>query len=433
MKKYFNNVFWRWHFYAAIFIKPLLITLSISGIMYLFYPEVENKLNHDLLFEQTNKPEQSLNDGIDDILKSHPGYHVMKISFLKDDYNTRVSIMGPDDASKVVYLDHHNQVKGEIEPSKLFSNFSREMHSNLLTGNTFINYLVELASCWAIFLIITGLFMTFFRKYITNSTSKIKRKNQAKFHAMLGTILSIPLLLIVLTGLPWSGFMGAKIYDFAVNHSLVGYPESVKTPPVSNNEIAWATRGEHTDSKSHDGNRLPITHINELAKEEGFKKPYSITVPMDDKGTYVLSKAAGTGVTGLDASPLEERTIHLDQYSGMKLAIYDFDDYGPLAKFIAVGIPLHEGNLFGLTNKIINLLFIVGLLTLTFFGIKIYLMRRQKGKLSTPKAQPYMKYTWFFVILLILMGILMPLFGFSLIIIAIIELILLMSKKKYAI
>lgn len=102
-----------------------------------------------------------------------------------------------------------------------------------------------------------------------------------------------------------------------------------------------ARRGEHTNSKSHDGHRLPITHINMISQEEGFKKPYSITVPMDDKGTYVLSKAAGTGVTGLDANPLEERTIHLDQYSRMKLAIYDFNDYGILAKFIAVGIPLH--------------------------------------------------------------------------------------------
>lgn len=275
--------------------------------------------------------------------------------------------------------------------------------------------------------------MTFFRKYITNSTSKIKRKNQAKLHALLGTVLSIPLLLIVLTGLPWSGYMGGKIYEFASNHSSIGFPESVKTPPVSNNEVSWATRGEHTDSKTNTGKRLSITAINDIAKEEGFKKPYSIVVPMDGKGTYILSKAAGTGVTGLDASPLEERTIHLDQYSGMKLAIYDFNDYGLLAKFISVGIPLHEGNLFGLANKVINLLFLAGLLVLTFFGIKIYFMRKVKGQFSAPAAQNYSKYTWFFVALLIVMGLMMPLFGVTVIIIAIIELILLVTRKKYII
>ncbi|TXN91641.1 hypothetical protein, partial [Staphylococcus aureus] len=41
MKNTFNPL-QRLHFYAAIFIAPLLITLTISGIGYLFFPEVEN-------------------------------------------------------------------------------------------------------------------------------------------------------------------------------------------------------------------------------------------------------------------------------------------------------------------------------------------------------------------------------------------------------
>lgn len=40
MKNLYNR-FWRWHFFAALFITPLLLTLTISGMGYLFYPEVE--------------------------------------------------------------------------------------------------------------------------------------------------------------------------------------------------------------------------------------------------------------------------------------------------------------------------------------------------------------------------------------------------------
>ncbi len=43
MKNTFNPL-QRLHFYAAIFIAPLLITLTISGIGYLFFPEVENNI-----------------------------------------------------------------------------------------------------------------------------------------------------------------------------------------------------------------------------------------------------------------------------------------------------------------------------------------------------------------------------------------------------
>lgn len=433
MKKYFNNVFWRWHFYAGIFILPLLLTLTVSGILYLFYPEVETQLNKDLLLEQTTKDNQSLDKGIEDVLQENPGWHVMKISLLKDDYNTRLTLMGPNDASKIVYLDHHNQIKGSIAPSHLFSNFTRDFHSSLLTKNTFINYLVELASCWAIFIVITGLFMTIYRKYLKSGSTTIARKQSAKVHALLGTVLSIPIILLILTGLPWSGFMGDKVYNFAVHNDVFGYPKAVAAPPVSNNEIPWATRNEHNESKQSSNSRLPITKIYDIAQEDGFKKPFSISVPMDDKGTYILSKAAGTGVTGLDNSPFKEKTVHLDQYSGMKLAVYDFKDYGPLAKFIAVGIPLHEGNLFGMLNKIINLIFMGILLAVCYYGIKIYFMRKQKRQLSAPKAQPYGPYTWFFAAMLLLLGLLMPLFGLSVVVILIIELILFITKKKYAI
>ena len=43
LKNIFNPL-QRFHFYAALFITPLLITLTISGIGYLFFQEVENNI-----------------------------------------------------------------------------------------------------------------------------------------------------------------------------------------------------------------------------------------------------------------------------------------------------------------------------------------------------------------------------------------------------
>lgn len=64
MKNIFNPL-QRLHFYAAIFITPLLITLTLSGIAYLFFPEVENHLyKHEFYGQSEHKQQQSLNDAI---------------------------------------------------------------------------------------------------------------------------------------------------------------------------------------------------------------------------------------------------------------------------------------------------------------------------------------------------------------------------------
>ncbi len=49
MKNTFNPL-QRLHFYAAIFIAPLLITFNHFGIGYLFFPEVENNIYKNRVF-----------------------------------------------------------------------------------------------------------------------------------------------------------------------------------------------------------------------------------------------------------------------------------------------------------------------------------------------------------------------------------------------
>ncbi len=64
MKNTFNPL-QRLHFYAAIFIAPLLITLTISGIGYLFFPEVENNIYKNEFFGDSDvKTHQTLNNAV---------------------------------------------------------------------------------------------------------------------------------------------------------------------------------------------------------------------------------------------------------------------------------------------------------------------------------------------------------------------------------
>lgn len=45
---YYQRI-WRWHFYAGLFVAPFLILLSLTGIVYLFKPQLDNLLYPQLM------------------------------------------------------------------------------------------------------------------------------------------------------------------------------------------------------------------------------------------------------------------------------------------------------------------------------------------------------------------------------------------------
>ncbi|WP_369900765.1 PepSY-associated TM helix domain-containing protein [Bacillus manliponensis] len=418
-----HYIFWRWHFYAGLFITPLLITLSLSGIGYLFREEVENFIYKDLYFGKSAQTESiSMSDSISLVEEKYPHYSVTKVSEFDEDYNTRLTIANEyTGQQKYVYVDNNNQIVGDQNASETFANIMRELHSSLLVGGTVVNYLVELAACWTIFLIVTGLYMSI--RQFKNTPASNKRERAKRRHSIIGMIFTIPLVLLVVTGLPWSAFMGNQVYKIATSNESLGYPKLYMAPPESKfKELPWATRKE-THPESHVNEQHAIS-IDELQQSIQIEKPYVISLPHDPKGIFVVSKSSGSGITGMHVAPNEEITAYFDQYSGELLSKIDYRDYGLFAQWFSYGIPLHEGHLFGWPNKILCLLTTLSLLLLIYFGIKMWLARKPKGKLAAPPKQKDKKSLVVFIIFMILLGIVMPLFGLSVLLIFILELLL---------
>ncbi len=114
------------------------------------------------------------------------------------------------------------------------------------------------------------------------------------------------------------------------------------------------------------------------------KKPFSIVYPSDKNGTFIVSNTSNSGVTGLDVSPYKEQTLYFDQYSGKKLGMIKYDDYGIIAKWFTWGIPLHEGHLFGILNKIINLFVCIALLVAIGMGFVSWIKRTKNTAVKVP-------------------------------------------------
>ena len=448
MKNTLYQSFWRMHFYAALFITPLLISLTLSGIGFLFYTDVEDHLYDDYFFGDSGKTEVlSIDEAVKLAEESYAGYKTNKIIVLEEPYNTRLTMKNADGEERYVFLDDHNQIIGGQDAGYTFSNIMRNLHSSLFIGGTFVNYLVELAACWAVFLLLSGIYMTFKAKLLKKTKQTNKRQKSRKFHALIGTIITIPMLVIIFTGLPWSAVMGNFIYQASQDHPSFGTPLLQQQPPTSDvSEIPWATRKETPPTSdsghaAHHGMKestvcganpyqLSVEKLQHEIDAMNISKPYAIIYPTSEVGVYTVAKSSNTGVTGLDVSPYDETTMYFDQYSGKFIDKVDYEDYGILAKWFTWGIPLHEGHLFGWPNKLINLLVCVAFLVVIAWGIRTWVLRKKKDHLSAP-PKISQKVSIPFIIFMIILGILMPLFGLSLIAVVLIEIIInLVSKNK---
>ncbi|REB08787.1 PepSY domain-containing protein [Sporosarcina sp. BI001-red] len=448
MKKGTYNRFWRWHFFGALFMAPLLITLTLSGIGYLFYNNVENVAYKDLFFGNSEETQQlTIDEGISHVKDTYTGFDVAKIMIMDEPYNTRLTMESDSGEEKYVFLDEHNEIVGSQNSKYTYANIMRNIHSSLFVGGTVVNYLVELAACWAIFLLFSGLYMTFKSRALKKSKKETPRLKFKRIHALIGTIITIPMIILIFTGLPWSAFMGNFIYTASQEHPSIGTPLLQQQPPTSDmSEIPWATRKEkapesdkpdpHANHAGHGnmpgmdmGNTgIPVEKLMLKAKDSGISKPYSIVYPFSEDGVFTVSKGSNTGVTGLDVSPTEEMTSYFDQYSGDPISKVGYSDYGILAKWFTWGIPLHEGHLFGWPNKIINLVVCLAFLSLIFYGFKMWLSRKRNGNLSAP-PKTTSGISIGFIVLMIVLGIIMPLFGISLLIVLAVEGILYLVNK----
>ncbi|MEB8127858.1 PepSY domain-containing protein [Staphylococcus succinus] len=441
MKNIFNPM-QRLHFYAALFITPLLITLTISGIGFLFFQEVENNVYKTEFFgNSSNQQHQTMNQAVEQVEEKFEGFYISKVSILEEPYNNRITLDDMAGNQRYVFLDEHNQIVADQNAKHTYANVMRNIHSSLFTENTFINYLVELTACWTIFMIISGTYMLIKKKLISNKSKKLKFQ---KWHGILGLIIAIPLFILVLTGLPWSGFMGAKIAGIMDNSGTLGQSELAVNPPKSDvNEIPWATRSNQQPasketSAHHGSGEIPNTKIQHQitidkviaqAKKEHITKPYSIVYPAKAEAAFTVSKGSNTGVTGLDVSPYDEKTLYLDQYNGKNLGEVKYQEYGVIGKWFTWGIPLHEGHLFGVANKVINLLICVALLVAIGLGLTSWIKRMGNRKVKVPvRVQKPMSIS--LIIVLVILGLLMPLFGLSILVVFIIEALLYFRDKK---
>jgi uncharacterized iron-regulated membrane protein len=426
------RAFWRWHFYGAMIVVPVLLVLATTGLIYLFRFQIEPLMNGDLMRVDHAQGQltQPYETQLEMVAKAYPDVTVVSMTEPENpDATTRFTVTTAADETRDVFVDPYRlKVLGDLNPDTTLSGYAVRIHSDLMAGRVG-EVVMELGACWAIVMALTGYFL-----YVRGARAR-RRQRQAGAaaaalrtnHARVGLFVGGFVLLLVVSGLPWTGIWGKQAQQLATNTGASLWsddPGALSDPtstldeslPHSHHVVPWAQEKtpvpqSNSSGGANDGSVASIDTAVAAGEREGLARPMTIALPSDDKGVY---SAIGYAFT----DPGQERTVHVDRFGGQVVGRYGYAEYGALAKVVSQGIALHEGRRFGLLNLVLTTLLCVGVIVSCVTGPLLWWRRRPRGsgELGAPRGRMPLGSSPLLAALVVGLGMFLPVFGASLLV-----------------
>jgi uncharacterized iron-regulated membrane protein len=300
---------------------------------------------------------------------------------------------------------------------------------------TWGDYVIELGACWAIVMAISGYYL-FVRGWRARRRARAKRVPGARLryrHGLVGAVVGAGLLLLLVSGLPWTGFWGAQVQELATDRgsSLWSTDPGAVSDPTSTldeslphshaHEVPWGL-GKSEVPTSEPGEQPEERSVANLdtavavADGEGLRHPMTVALPADESGVFSVIGYA------FDA-PSDERTVHVGRFGGEIVSTYGFDDYPVLAKVVSQGIGLHEGRSLGLWSFWGSALMCVAVIFMCVSGPLMWWRRRPRDgrTLGAPRGRMPLRATPVLAVGLVALGVLLPFFGISLLVVLLLD------------
>ncbi len=412
MKNYLYSWIWKWHFIGGIFILPFVLLLSITGTIYLFKDNYE-KSN----VEQITRLEKS--QVLQEVLSYQNQWNVVKGKWDKNvdaivlptsnEYATEF-ISGKFSHKSSFYVNPYTgEETGQVRVNETDMHTVRKLHGELLLGD-FGTKLVELVASWMVVLIATGLYLFWPRERGWKGLITVRRKGSKRtlyrdLHSVTGFWASALLLLILAGGLPWTDVFGSG-YKWVQSTTNSGYPST------------WDSRNMQSVVE---GDPLSLDVMINKAKNLNLEGQITIYLPKTSQSVFSVSNETN------DFDQI--KMIHFDQYSGKLIKSHAWADVGLMMRSRQWIMAFHQGEL-GAWNFAIILTTALALAFLCVAGLLSYLKRKRTGEWGTPSVSNNIKFGLPVLALIAVLGILLPLFGASVLIIFLGGLFFKGKKKK---
>lgn len=419
------NAVWRWHFYAGLFTMPFVLWLSLTGSLYLWRPQIEGWLerpyDHLAIVGALAAPDAQVAAA----LHAVPGSTLHKYIIPE----------GPGEAVRILVSDHGEDMRVTLDPRSLVVlkvemeerrpfRLLFHLHGELLAG-AIGSYLVEIAACWTVVMLLTGLYLWWPRGARGLAGVLYPRLRAGSrvlwrdIHAIAGVWVSLFALGLILTGLPWAKGWGSYLGEIrrltGTAHGPVDWSIGGKPPKQA------PMVGEHASHGMAMGS-VPV-RPGELARVIAAIASLEIAPPI------IISPPRRQELTWSVASDAADRPLRsdlrVDGATGLILSHVAFAQRHWIDKAIGIGVAAHEGALFGLANQLAGTATALLLAVLSVAGAVLWWRRRPAGSLGAPPARSRPQTGLVLAGAILVLGVTMPMFGATLVLTLLTECLLL--------
>lgn len=432
-----ERLLWRWHFWAGLLCLPVILTLSLSGGIYLFKTEYQQWHDQALLnnAEPSHSTALNLQTVVEQLLTAKPEALFKKLQISQAD-NPIVQIELEEGQHRKLYWINRDTaavLKEDIKGQQLML-WLKNLHGELHAGKMG-SYVVELAAQWCIVLILCGLCLSYLRERKRNKSGLttllrlfFPQRSKSNFwprhwHQILGSWFALAILLLLISGLPWTQLWGSGFKEL---QKLAGWNSPGQEWRITlkskdqqalidnslwqiNNKDEPANPLQSTSSARHKD--IGLETVLQKMDRENWSYPVTIQPPNNPNGVW--------SVRDMHSDRSLRKTVHFDRWSGDELMRIEFQHYHPVKQVASYGIAMHEGALFGRLNQILGAITALGLVALSLFGFISWWKRRpQTHSLLSGNRLPLGPRLMIGLLSLMLF---LPLFGASLILIYILD------------
>lgn len=156
---------WRWHFFAGLFCLPFLLSLAITGAIYLFHRQIDDAVYASQMLRpapaggagqaQAQAPSRLIAAAV----RAYPG-RAKALGIPADEgHNVQVDIARPDGGTWQVFVDPATaRVAGALDESQRIMTLVKHIHSLTVAG-TAGQVLIEIVAGWVIVLMASGTYL----------------------------------------------------------------------------------------------------------------------------------------------------------------------------------------------------------------------------------------------------------------------------------
>jgi len=430
---------WRWHFYAGLFCIPFICFLAITGSIYLFKPQIDawfDRPYDHLPTPQVAAPSQA----VATVLAANPGWVFHAYELPRTSRAAARVILGRDGVEQRVYVDRGSlHILKSVPENQRFTRVLFHLHGDLLQGD-WGSRLVELAASWAIVMILTGLYLWWPRRLTGLGGVVYPRFGGGKLvwrdlHAVTGVWVSLFALVVLFSGLPWAKGWGGYLKE--IRQITGAAPVHQDWATGASSELAEnkardaagmagmadmpGIGGEH--AQVHPGASMPATGLATLDRAA------PIVAALDLPPPVVITPPSKSGGPWKARSDTQDRPLRvnltLDPVTGAVISRSGFGQQKLIDQIVAVGVANHEGQLYGWPNQLVGVVIALGLLTLSGSAVVLWWRRRADGVLGAPIPDGRPRWSLGLAGVVIILGLLLPEFGASLLLVLLVERLLL--------